>query len=162
LTSANENFCFVNTPVKIKNNLELLNQKNFHFTPSCPEDSTKICFDQTGCEISINTNSKTVKKNSQTVWYETEALMFAAIFSDKELYECQVKRLLDRTKKLSKIYFEKSQNLNSINCNNAVKQALNGYVSSIDSYEVSSDLTDLYPLSYSMKNSNKYSSCKLW
>ena len=43
------------------------------------------------------------KKDNGRMYYEGDALMYAAIFSEKEDYECQLDRLMNRAEQLFKI-----------------------------------------------------------
>ena len=94
-------------PREIENEISNINQPNL-FVEDCPENSIEICFDGFDCDINVNMNQKSVEKEGELVYFETDALMYGAIFSDEEIYECQVQRLMKRLKELSFLYNEKS------------------------------------------------------
>src|SRR3989344_3454452 len=121
LTSKERGYCFFQPPREIKEELSDLNQENILVEDgACPENSIKVCFDGSGsgsgCDINVDEFQKSVEKRGQIVYYETNALMYAAVFSDKTTYECQVKRLMKRTNELSKLYDEKQQLLIKQGC----------------------------------------------
>ena len=161
LTSANDFYCFADAPEKIKKELENLNQRNF-FTQNCPDNSINICFDEiSNCDVIINENQKSVKKNNKIVYYETDALMYAAIFSNSNLYECQVKRLMQRLESLALVYNEKESVLARIGC--PAKVSLLSLANSASVLEDSSDLIVVKALATSADNENKKDNyCKLW
>ncbi|MEM3091136.1 MAG: hypothetical protein QXU39_00555, partial [Candidatus Pacearchaeota archaeon] len=120
LTSQDDKYCFENAPDNIKKEIEDLGQENL-LTENCPEGSIRICFDSTSnCEIKVSESLRKVEKNNQVSYYETDALMYAAIFSDKEIYECHIERLMKRAIELAFIYQEKDSILNERGCTSGV------------------------------------------
>jgi hypothetical protein len=91
--------------------------------------------------------------------------MYAAIFSDKDLYECQVKRLMKRTNLLLDIYGAKAS-LGNLDCSkNLVIDLVNGstsFKSSIESYSSSQDLVSFSTQVNLIQRKNKNLRCKLW
>jgi hypothetical protein len=81
----------------------------------CANNSIKVCFSGSGCDIQVNTGSKTVTKGRDTLYYEGE-LVYAAIFADPKVYECEVKRITGRASELALIYLEKTKMLSSKGC----------------------------------------------
>ena len=51
-------------------------------------------------------------------------LMFAAIFSDKLIYDCNVERLMYRTGKIAEELIDKADLMNARNCNTNLKSDL--------------------------------------
>lgn len=108
----NRTYYFSNAPTRIKEELEIIeanfDNKHFFFTiANIPENSIKVCFRQeSNCNITVYNEGenyelgRVTKKNSkneiETIYYYNDALMYAAIFSNKELYECNVQRLFSR------------------------------------------------------------------
>ena len=108
ITSSKKNYCFMDAPDRIEEELSDLNQKNL-FVEDCPEESVKVCFEGgIDCDIDVDYNRRKVEKMGQTMFFETDALMYAAIFSDKNIYEYQVKRLMQRTNELLLLYDSKA------------------------------------------------------
>ena len=141
LTSSNDNYCFIGADSTITAEFSNLNQPNI-FTSNCPSGSTKVCFDSTpNCDITVNQNLKTVVKNGTTVYFETDALMYGAIFSHPAVYECQVQRLMKRLNELSLIYNDKETVISQQNC--PVEVNLLGLVSAAFSLQNSADLVNV-------------------
>src|SRR3990167_9332942 len=112
----NKKYCFDNAPENIAEEILQLNQGNLAANCSKVDDKTiKVCFNK-NCGINVNYNSKYVQKGEDKSYFEEDALMYAAIFSDKEIYECQVKRLMKRTKQLAELYKEKELLVSQKNC----------------------------------------------
>ena len=165
LTSANTNYCFIGAGKDIQSELTSLDQGNL-FVTNCPSGSIKVCFDwdQT-CDINVDTYQKSVEKNGSTVYFETDALMFGAIFSDPVIYECQVKRLMKRLNELTGIYNDKETLISSITngtCSTDINLLpLEGAASGLRS---SSDLIDVKMASDDAYAANQFvqSGCRLW
>jgi hypothetical protein len=163
LVSADKKYCFVNPPIKIKKELKELNQENILFE-DCEnlENIEKVCFSETFCDTVVGYNGEYVKKGESTVHFKSDALMYAAIFSDDKIYECQLKRLIKKTKMLSNLYQEKALFLQSIGCIPEALPLLTELELLMDSYDKSSDLSLISSTVASIKNRNSYSKCRLW
>ncbi len=117
LWPSNQKYCFVNAPTRIKEELESINIKSLVFKDlpdECSKDSIKVCFQASGCDINVYSNK--VSKNKRDSYYSDDALMYAAIFSDPVLYDCNVKRLASRIAIESEIYEKKALSLNQRGC----------------------------------------------
>lgn len=118
--SSKKKYCFVdlrNYP-EIKKDVEsgsFGNVVNVTSAKNCLVGSVKVCFGgQSGeCNITVEQNKvKYLNKNSEvyiTNFGENNALLYAAIFSDADIFDCQLKRLLKRAIILEKLYEEKSK-----------------------------------------------------
>ena len=163
-------YCFKDAPENIKNEIETLNKGNF-FVENCTESMTKICFSyDSKCNVKVNyeegsfgeEGSGYVEKKNSQVQFEGDALMYAAIFSDKETYECNLKRLMNRVENLALIYNTKTDILTG-KCDTNLKSDLNLLISMAKSFESSSDLTLIKMNSDSIKEKNDDNQkCKLW
>jgi hypothetical protein len=159
-TSNDEIYCFLDAPNRIKREISNLNQENL-FVENCPSNSKKICFKSTGnCDVFVNENLKTVTKNRETVYYETDSLLYAAIFSDIKIYECNVKRLMKRAETLSTIYNEKTSILSKQNCISEVN--LIPFIDLLKSYDNSEDLSIVKDYADKVELENRRARCKLW
>lgn len=107
----NEKYCFVNPIPEIEQEISDLNLRNLNITDdtaNCDDKSKKVCFDGSyGCDVVVYPEQKYVSKNGQTLYYE-DSLIYGAIFSEPDVYECQVKRLMKRTSELALLYNAKS------------------------------------------------------
>ncbi len=164
LTSSNDKYCFDDAPEKIKEELSALGQANL-FVENCPEESQKICFNGggDGCNVEVDTYDNSVIKigsGEEKVYYETDALMYAAIFSDANLYECQVKRLMQRLESLVLVYNEKESVLSNIGCTAEVNML--SLADSAENFEDSSDLITVKQAADDAEDSNEDADCGLW
>jgi len=176
LWSDQEKYCFVNSPREIEQQMEGL--KNINITgnlENCPDQSTKVCFEISGCgadSIKVSYNDKKVTHpNSEPVYYvealddDKYALLYAAIFSDPKVYECQVKRLMARASELANLYEEKSKFLSPKGCGSAtLQQELSAYKSKANSFSTISDIKDpgFFSIAISLKNKNDNLLCELF
>ena len=109
-------YCFVNPPGWIEDDIE--NAKNIDIsdtTYGCETNSIKVCFNSGGCDVNVadysndySFSSGGVEKDSYTMTY-SGSLIYAAIFSDSKMYECNLARLMARLEKLAQLYLEKSR-----------------------------------------------------
>lgn len=120
----NRTYYFSSAPARIVEELRAIegafDNKHFFFTPTnIPENSIKVCFRQeSNCDITVYNEGenyelgRVTKKNSkneiETIYYYNDALMYAAIFSNKELYDCNVQRLFSRASIQLDLYQQKN------------------------------------------------------
>jgi len=161
LTSADDRYCFVNPPKRIMSELSSLNQSNI-FQENCPENITRVCFKNTdsNCDIRVNDDMKTVSDEDEIVHYETDALIYGAIFSDKRTYECQTERLIKRAKELASLYDSKQELLVKQKCTRDVD--IGGFESFLDSYTDSSELAISSGIATRVDAENSGARCRLW
>ncbi len=164
LTSSEKNYCFINAPDRIKEELSDLNQKNL-LVDDCPAESVRVCFDAVAfqeCDINVSTGGREVEKRTQTVFFETDALMYAAIFSGEGVYEYeyQVKRLMQRTNELLLLYDTKAVLLSDQGC----PQDVNLFVfrNVINNIQSSEDLVGAANAANDVKRENDDAVCRLW
>jgi len=171
LTSEQETYCFTGLEQEgkelenIKRELNFLDQKNLNTTCSNEElnsDKTiKVCFSNSrNCDVIVDYNEETIKKEGEIIRFKGNALMYAGIFSGPEIYECEVKRLVKRTANLARIYRDKAQLNTAKGCNFNIN--LNRLISSANGYSDSANLRSLYQVVEEMKNKNNLAECKLW
>ncbi len=160
ITPASVNYCFMNAPEDIEDEISDLNQPNLKIE-ECSEEDVFVCFESKNCDISVNYNAKKVEKSGQTMYFETDALMYAAIFSDSSTYECQVKRLMQRQEQLLKIYLDKYTNMISLGCDSELSSYLLLLKNSVSGLESSEDLYLISNLVEEVEDKNK-GDCKLW
>lgn len=163
-------YCFKNAPEKIQEEIETLNRGNF-FVENCSADMVQVCFTSgSKCNIIVNYNEGEfyeegngyVDKNNSRLQFEGDALMYAAIFADKENYECNLQRLMKRMEKLALIYNDKSDII-SEKCDTNLKSELIILMSLAKSFEGSSNLAQIKSVSEVVKEKNDDNQkCKLW
>lgn len=111
-----EDYCFINAPNRIKNEVQDLNITKIKFD-TCEAENKRVCF-ETGasCDIKITGNSVRYVKEKKEVNFVTDSLMYAAIFGP-EVYECNLKRLMKRLDLLCEIYIKRADRLITKGCN---------------------------------------------
>jgi hypothetical protein len=157
---AEKNYCFRNAPEEIDEEIEELGQSNF-YTENCPENSILICFSGS-CEITVFMDKGYVQKETNRLYFSDTALMYAAVFSDKGTYECQLSRLMKRTSSLAGIYGKKVDYLSSKGCGFNVKSNLAVLENSASNFEESRELENMKTNIEELKNKNDYALCRLW
>lgn len=163
LTSDDEKYCFIEAPKNIEEELNQLKQGNLATGNNCSSfgNYIKVCFEATAnCDIKVSYNQKYVEKNKSRMYFETDALMYGAIFSDNKTYECQVKRLIMRAEELNSIYSKKAVLLSQRECN--MNLDLNGFKITTDLYEDSSDLQIIAGKANEIEEENEVAICPLW
>ncbi len=128
--SEKQKYCFVDlgSYPEIKKDINELGLKNvFNVTsvrdPNCPAGAIKVCFRGTDreCNMTVDGTSVTHRESGgdKTVYYprlDNNALLYAAIFSKPDIYDCQIKRLMNRALNIAKLYEEKSVFLGQRGC----------------------------------------------
>ena len=163
-------YCFQDAPENIKDEIENLNKGNF-FIKNCTGDMIKVCFSSDSkCNMKVNyqeggfneEGSGYVEKGNSRMPFEGDALMYAAIFSNKETYECNLKRLMMRLEKLILIYNSKADVITG-KCDTNLRPDLTLLMSMAKGFESSSDLSAIKISSDSIKDKNDDNQkCKLW
>jgi len=158
-------YCFKDTPNPIKEEVEMLGIKNIKLE-NCSEEDVEVCFGKSGCEISVSGNSEyssgRVVKNGKSMYY-SGSLIFGAIFSTPESYECNVKRLMIKTVQLSHIYKDKIGFVEKRGCNSNIEPDLNLMINLGNSFSGSEQLAEAEQIAKSMNgknNNNVY--CKIY
>jgi hypothetical protein len=108
---------------------------------------------------------KTVFKDGKTVFYEDYSLLYGAIFSEPEVYECQVKRLMKRASELALLYSSKSEIVaaRAEGCSSNLQGDLGRFADVSAQINNSIDLEKLYFTSESLRNENsRITTCRLW
>jgi len=141
--SDNEEYCFINPPSDIEQEIESLKPRGINVSESesdCPIGSKSVCFTKKECDIDVNLIRKSVTKDGVKVNYFGDGLLYAAIISDPEIYECQLKRLTKRASELALLYKAKSETLSSKGCSSNLEGDLAAYSIVAATFEDSSDL----------------------
>ena len=166
MTSANDIYCFNNAPKEIKEEIENLNQDNL-LTENCSEEATiNICFGAKDCDINVNMYSETVEKDNEIIYFsgleDSRALMYAAIFSDKEVYECELRRLMMRLKELLILYENKEIVARRAGCDDDLGSRMDTLASILDSPTTSKDLSLIREYVEQIEDANDARICMLW
>jgi len=165
LTSADDVYCFMNAPTEIKEEILNLNQENL-IVDNCTRGSIKVCFNGGTCNITVDYSDGEVKKGKDILYFyeidDSNALMYAAIFSDKEVYECQVKRLMLRLEQLALIYYDKELLTRKVGCDDNLGTELIQLSSLADNLNNSADLNVIKINAEDITLKNNVRKCLLW
>ena len=157
------NYCFINSPSEIEKEIEDLNPAHVFLSDSvvnCSENSKKVCFGEaSGCEIEVNELGKHVTKDGKSVSYEG-SLIYGAIFSEPEIYECQVDRLMKRNSELAYLYADKTEFLSGKGCPSNLKPELLSFASLVQSD--SSTISSIYNAAKTLEDRNDLLECELF
>lgn len=158
-------YCFINPPKEIEEELKPINNI---IIDSCSQDSIKVCFTSSGCDIDISLDASgkikgsLKKKANERVYFDSTSLLYAAIFSDSEIYECHLKRLMKRTSELSWIYYSKAIYLSQKGCSSNLESDLSNYANKTLSLNASLQIRDLSIISENIRRKNNDLLCKLF
>ena len=169
-----KDYCFYQAPNEIKDEVNGLGLKNIHFSEDLNNCSgIKVCFgSNAGCEISIyglcegyNCDSKydygkVFNKGSQLYYYD--GLLYGAIMSSPEIYECNLERLMKRFEELSIVYIEKIKIMELKGCSSNIQADLTNMIELSRDLESSKELFALSQLSETIDSKNNMAICKLY
>lgn len=153
-------YCFVNPPDDVLYELKELNMSNIYSAyelSECRKSSKTVCFQNSACDVNVfgqcfsscdsiyDYGIVESKQDSGTeiVDYTGLPLMYAAVFSDADLYKCNVKRLMYRLSLVSKLYAEKAKLLDARGCGTGT---LRDKLSTLSLQALSISKTDNIPL----------------
>lgn len=165
-----DKYCFIDPPAEIEKEVTSLVLKNINISDdinSCPKVSKKVCFvsDLDLCDVFVDPFQKTARqKGRKTVSYE-DSLIYGAIFSEPEVYECQVNRLMKRTSELALLYNAKSESISAraSGCSSDLQPNLKALASTTGQINKSEELRNIYFMAAELKNKNdRITDCKLW
>lgn len=163
ITSSLKKYCFIDAPEEIEEEIKSMKQENF-LTDNCENANTeKVCFEfDSDCDIYVNYKSGYVEKESKKVYFETDTLMYGAVFSDKNIYECQLKRLMKRIGILALIYKDKSVLVAQQGCYSNLNNDLLILNNLANKFEISADIFSMDDFVEDIENKNDLAVCKLW
>lgn len=184
ITSEEETFCFKGAPNVVEEEIENLGHPGIFIEDSTKEDldcsgeeKINVCFGNSGvygCDVKVTSNQEKgfVTKDGETLYFPLPksgihdrdySLMYAAIFSDPSLYECQSQRLRDRTLSLSRVYQQKLLLPSLEGCNSDLIGDLGIFIEELGYFENSEDFGILVDDADDIWSKNKYNpSCRIW
>ena len=169
-------YCFYKTPNKVRTDIRGLNLHllNINFSDSLDGCSGKIvCFDcnnlqcRQKCDIRVsgeeNYKKGIVIKNNKNMYYY-DNLLYGAIFSSPEIYECNLKRLMNRLNELGKVYIDKIKIARRVDCSSVLESEIINLMNAGKQLQNSRDLLGLIPIVEEIDdiNSKTSSSCRLY
>ena len=160
ITSSLEKYCFVNPPEDIEEELSDLGQENLLIEDCSDSKNIMVCFEDSDCDINVNYYSKYVEKDDEKMYFGGDALMYAAIFSNSDVYECQLKRLMQRVENLALLYKDKALFVAETGCHSNLN--LIELVNAAGSFSSSEELYEMNYLVEDIKEKNDLAECVLW
>lgn len=165
-----EDYCLLNPPEYISEEIIGLRIPNIKIS-NCSDSDTVVCFGKgNNCDIMVygvcmtDCNSiyeeGTVEKKEGTMKYKGN-LIYAAIFSEPNIYECNVERLLQRTGKIAELLSEKADLINARDCNTNLKPDLLIW-KGLTENATSENIILLNQISKKLNRLNAGELCRLW
>ena len=159
-------YCFFNAPSDVKEELEAVSVP-VKFD-SCETGNRKVCFGQTGCDINIASSddyeSGTVTKG-KTVYFATRTLLYAAIFSDPDIYRCNVQRLMKRLSNVTDVYIYKAGQISARGCelrDIEVELAALKTASNLAGNSLNPDFAQIFEQAKTVASTNKLLECPVF
>lgn len=148
---------------KIEDEISDLNQENL-FSDNCPSESVRVCFTSgLDCDIVVNYNAGYVDKDGDRRYFHSDSLMYAAVFSEREIYECQLKRVMQRGEQLALLYKDKAQFISRAGCETDLDQDLLELSNLQKNLDDSQDLDGyMINLADDIDTRNNLEECQLW
>ncbi|MGV8152117.1 MAG: hypothetical protein ACP5OG_03475 [Candidatus Nanoarchaeia archaeon] len=175
-----KDYCFYNAPESIENEIKEMAIPGiiFYEGDASSKDNctgTRVCFGATrgNCQAVVTDNCGygnyceneydigTVIKDKKTIVYK-KGLIYAAIISSPEIYECNVLRIMNKYKALLDIYIDKSRVLQANGCPTNLESELEILKAEAGRIEKSSQLNDLNQLTQELEIKNNQAICKLY
>lgn len=173
-----DDYCFTGAvPEFVRENYESGIIRNSNVTgriAECKKDSVKVCFGfessaaGSACNMGVvfdddsGKSGRVVKSETgKTLEYYGESLLYAAIFSSPEIYECNIKRLGMKAGELAKIYLEKIDITREKECSSAIGPEL-GEIAGISANLSSAKLSDVYIAALDMDRKNCDADCMIY
>ena len=182
LLMTSEKYCYVNPPEEIETLIKGLKIENFKVNnENCGNNSIRVCFKSSksktiykNCNITVyglcdncesNFEYGYVEKAGKRLYF-IENLVYAAIISNQDLYNCNVKRLFYRASSLSELYIEKGNSMASRSCFENLKPQLLSFVKTLESASrlerFDSVLISINMLAQELSEKNNAEACDIW
>jgi len=166
-----DNYCFLNAPEEIKDEVLGLNIENIEVENCTNALATVVCFGSgDDCDVMVYGscgsrcdsvyNEGTVSKVGGDMKYVGN-LMYAAIFSDKLIYDCNVKRLMYRNGKIAEEFVAKADLMDARGCNTNLRSDLAVWAGIVGN-ATSEDLIGLRSMADNMESKNDRELCGVW
>ena len=161
-----ENYCFVAPPNIIESDVDIIQNINISGTlENCPADAKSVCFGFSGCDIVVISNDEyetgTVTKEGGTVSF-AGSLVYGAIFSNPDLYECNVRRLGKKIAELGWVYRDKIDLVSGQGCPSVIGPELEFLATQASEIRLSSDMISVYRIAQGMDDRNEDALCRIY
>jgi hypothetical protein len=158
-------YCFINTPSFIEEDLGNLNMENIKFETNCSQNSLNVCFGSgTKCDMTVYSfdgyETGFVAKGKDKLYF-TKNLIYPAIISSSDVYECNVKRLMKKASQLALVYRDES-NMLSDKCTVVSGSSLENLAIQASQINNSAQLAVFDPIASSLDSENNFAECRVW
>jgi hypothetical protein len=159
-------YCFINPPEEIKEKIEDLNLKNIKMN-NC-SSGVRVCFGGGDCDINVrglcsdcgSVYDYGIVEKEEDLFY-TGNLIYGAIFSSKEVYNCNIIRLMKRLSKQASIFKGEAEFLvekcGTVNSNSLLNMEKNA-----EMVGSSQDLLSIKIIAENLDKENEKEECQLW
>ena len=171
------NYCFVAAPANIEEEIQGLAMENINFTTNvknCKTNQVNVCFGFTATECDVAVLGQCdgslckheydrgyVKKGDESMYYYG-SLIYAAIYSSPDIYECNVKRLGKKIAELGKVYQGKIEVVKTKNCDSLVGNNLDLIIPLAQKINSSAQMLRIQEYAKEMDENNCKSLCKIY
>jgi len=166
-----DNYCFLNAPEEIADIVVGMNIENIEVDNCTLINPVNVCFGVgDDCDVMVygSCGSRcdsiydegTVSKSGGDMKYVGN-LMYAAIFSDKLIYDCNVERLMYRNGKIAEEFVAKADLMDARGCNTNLRSDLAVW-GGLTINATSNDLIGLRSMAENMDSKNDRELCGVW
>ena len=174
-----EDYCFVGAPNQIQKDIENLGIKNIQFSDNLQNcTGISVCFgtDSSECKIKVFGSCEDsfgnvceseydygrVSKGIDDIYY-IDSLLYAAIFSSPEIYNCNLKRLMNKFNELGLIYIDKIKIIQREGCGSDIEVELRALMNSAEALSSSREIIGLARYAKDINKINQAAGvCKLY
>jgi hypothetical protein len=165
-------YCFKNAPTEISDEVLGLNIPNIKVSDCEDTEAVQVCFGSgSECDVTVTGNcvggcdsryeTGVVDKEGVSMNFYGP-LMYGAIFSDKGIYDCNVKRLMYRTGGIAEVFSEKADLMDARNCNSNLKSDLEFWETSTINASVGEVISLSQGRMKEIEKRNNAEACKVW
>lgn len=164
-----EKYCIPKVPTELESEIKGLGLSNWQLG-NCTEDIPTICFGSPTCDINVigtcSANCKTkydegyVQKDGDRFYY-VGSLMYGAIFSEKELYDCNVNRLIYKAKQISEILSDTAKLMDSRGCSTNMQSELTVWAKTLNT-TVPDSIVEKNDIAKAIEKQHSDERCRTW
>jgi hypothetical protein len=164
-----EQYCFVNAPDFVQDEVVGLNLRNIKIE-NCSAGDVRVCFGKERCDIRVEGSCfgeceseydyGFVTKGEERLFY-VDGLLYAGIFSSREIYECNVKRLMKRLVQQALLYKDEASFL-ADKCASLPFVGLLQMANAAKTLEKPEDLLLVRQIAEQVDKQNEAAECDLW
>lgn len=164
-----DSYCFLNSPDFVEDDVLGLGIDNIALD-NCTDEDIRVCFGGgSNCDVIVygscsdcdSAFDEGVVSKAEGDFVYVGSLMYGAIFSGKDVYDCNVERLFYRAGSIARIFSEKADLMSTRSCDTGLKGDLISWEGLLEN-ATSDDLVSLKGYSDSMNKQNAREVCGMW